>query len=581
MVWKLKVWKFITLLDKWSWDHAINLKDNVEPILDCKIYPLGPGEQDELDAFLEENLSLGRIRPSQSKIVSPFFFIKKKDSRLRPVQDYRKLNEITIKNHYPLPLTHELINRVKGSKFFTKLDIRWRYNNIWIKEGDKWKAAFKTNCGMFEPLVMFSGLTNLPATFQTMMNNIFRDLINWGHVIIYLDDILIYTETMEEHCQMVQEVLDLLWSHKLYLKPEKCDWEKLEVKYLRHIILGSSVKMDPTKIKVISKWKEPRNKKELQSFLGFANYYRKFIEGYGLIVKPMTKLKGNEPWTWGSDQQKAFNQIKKQMITELILAIPWCNSKFKIEVDTSDYAKGAVLFQQQDNQWKTIAYMSNAMIPAEWNYEIADKELSVIITVLIHWHHYLMGVEEDFEIWTNHQNLMYFRSPQKLNWWQARWTQELSNYNFTLHHLPGEKNVWADTLSRVTGYDKGKLDNTGVTILKDQLFRGIKTEKEKLHIKRLCKEVKCPTRGSDEAAGWDLYSTEEKEILSRGHSLITTGISIAIPQGTYAWIAPRSGLVVKNMITTGAGVIDADYRGEVKVLLFNHGKQPFLIKNGD
>jgi Reverse transcriptase (RNA-dependent DNA polymerase) len=222
-------------------------------MLDYKIYPLGPGEQDELNAFLEENLSSGRIRPSQSKIASPFFFIKKKDGRLRPVQDYRKLNKITIKNCYPLPLTHELIDRVKGSKFFTKLDICWGYNNVRIKEGDKWKATFKTNCGMFEPLVIFFRLTNSPAIFQTMMNDIFRDLINQGHVIIYLDDILIYTETMEEHYQMVQEVLDLLQSHKLYLKPEKCDWEKLEVKYLGHIISGSNIKMDPAKIEAISK----------------------------------------------------------------------------------------------------------------------------------------------------------------------------------------------------------------------------------------------------------------------------------------------------------------------------------------
>jgi RNase H-like domain found in reverse transcriptase/Reverse transcriptase (RNA-dependent DNA polymerase) len=258
---------------------------------------------------------------------------------------------------------------------------------------------------------MFFGLTDSPAIFQTMMNNIFRDLINWGHIIIYLDDILIYTETMEEHHQMVQEVLDLLQSHKLYLKPEKCDWEKLEVEYLRHIISGSSVKMDPAKIEAISKWKEPKIKKEPQSFLGFANYYRKFIEGYGSIVKPMTKLTDNEPWTWGSDQQKAFNQIKKRMIMEPILAIPRRHGKFRMEVDTSDYAKGAVLYQEQDNTWKTIAYISNAMTPVEWNYEVVDKELLAIMTALVYWHHYLMGVEEDFKIWTDHQNLMYFRSP--------------------------------------------------------------------------------------------------------------------------------------------------------------------------
>jgi Reverse transcriptase (RNA-dependent DNA polymerase) len=164
---------------------------------------------------------------------------------------------MTIKNCYPLTLTHKLIDRVKGSKYFTKLDIHWGYNNVRIKEGDEWKAAFKTSHGMCEPLVMFFGLTNSPATFQTMMNDIFRDLINRGHIIIYLDDILIFTETMEEQCQLVTEVLELLWQHKLYLKPEKCDWEKLEIEYLGHIISGSNVKMDPGKIKAISQWKEP------------------------------------------------------------------------------------------------------------------------------------------------------------------------------------------------------------------------------------------------------------------------------------------------------------------------------------
>jgi dUTP pyrophosphatase len=157
----------------------------------------------------------------------------------------------------------------------------------------------------------------------------------------------------------------------------------------------------------------------------------------------------------------------------------------------------------------------------------------------------------------------------------------LSNYNFTLHHLPREKNVRVDTISRLVGYDKGKTDNMGITVLKDQLFRGIKQEKNKLQVKKLQKGARCPIQGSEGAAGWDLYSTKEKEIPSGGHSLISTGISIAVPSGTYARIAPRSGLAVKQMIGVGAGVIDSDYRGEIKVLLFNHGKQPLCIKDGN
>jgi dUTP pyrophosphatase len=221
------------------------------------------------------------------------------------------------------------------------------------------------------------------------------------------------------------------------------------------------------------------------------------------------------------------------------------------------------------------------MSPAEQNYDVADKELLAIMTALTHWHHYLMGATEDFEIWADHKNLTYFRSPQKLNRRQACWMQELSNYHFSLHHIPGEKNVKADTLSRLAEYKKGEEDNKDLILLKDHLFRGIKQEKEKLLVKRLKNNAKIPTKGSELTAGHDLYSIEEKEILSGGSSLISTGISITIPNGTYARIAPRSRLAVKNMIGVGAGVIDVDYRGEVKVLLFNHGPQSFLVKGGD
>ena len=181
------------------WDHAIELIPGAKGQNSAKIYPLSPAEQKELDAFLDENLKTGRIRESKSPFASPFFFIKKKDGKLRPVQDYRKLNEQTIKNRYPLLLSQELIDKLKGAVYFSKMDVRWGFNNIRIKEGDEWKAAFLTNRGMFEPLVMFFGLTNSPATFQTMMNEILRTEINSGKVVVYMDDILVFTETLEEH----------------------------------------------------------------------------------------------------------------------------------------------------------------------------------------------------------------------------------------------------------------------------------------------------------------------------------------------------------------------------------------------
>jgi hypothetical protein len=186
-------------------------------------------EQTEMDAFLEEALATGHIRQSKSPLGAPVFFIKKKDGKLRFVQDYRALNVITRKNRYPLPLIDDLIHRLKDARYFTKLDVRWGYNNVRIREGDKWKAAFRTNRGLFEPLVMYFGLTNSPATFQTMMNEIFQDLITEGVVSMYLDDILIFTNSLEEHCRITRLVLDHMREHKLYLRPEKCEFEKTRI----------------------------------------------------------------------------------------------------------------------------------------------------------------------------------------------------------------------------------------------------------------------------------------------------------------------------------------------------------------
>jgi len=207
---------FDRLPDRKPWDHAIELKPGSEPYR-SKIYPLSPNEQRKLDAFLEENLKSRRIRPSKSPMASPVFFVKKKDGSFRLVQDYRKLNEMTIKNSYPLPLISDIITKLSKAKYFTKLDVRWGFNNVRDQEGDEWKAAFRTNRGLFEPLVMFFGLTNSPVTFQTMMNDIFIELIDDNVVIVYMDDILVFTKTLDHHREVVKKVLQILADNKLYL----------------------------------------------------------------------------------------------------------------------------------------------------------------------------------------------------------------------------------------------------------------------------------------------------------------------------------------------------------------------------
>ena len=217
-------------------------------------------------------------------MVAPCFFIKKKDGQLRLIQDYWALNEIMVKNRYPLLLISELVDKLKGAKYFTKLDVWWGYQNVRMKEGDEWKAAFWTNRGLFEPLVIMFGLTNMPATFQTMMNDIFRDLIAKGKICIYLDDILIFSWDLAEHRRITWIVMERLRKHKLFLKHEKCEFEMDQVEYLGVIISEGKVEMDPVKVAGVVEWPIPNSKKELQQFLGFTNFYRCFVQGYAHIT---------------------------------------------------------------------------------------------------------------------------------------------------------------------------------------------------------------------------------------------------------------------------------------------------------
>lgn len=293
-----------------TWDHAIDLIPNANTNIRTKVYPMSANEQEELQRFLEENLAKGYIRPSKSPLSSPVFFIKKKDGKLCFVQDYRKLNEITVKNRYPLPLVSDIVGRLKGARYFTKFDVRWGYNNVQIKDGDEWKAAFATNQGLFEPLVMFFGLTNSPATFQALMNSIFADLIAKGKVAVYLDDILIFTITLEEHRQLVNEVLQRLKAHDLYLRPEKCEFEQEEIEYLGLVIREGEVHMDPSKVEAVRTWPTPKSLQEVQGFLGFANFYRRFIKDFSKIARPLHDLtKKDIPWKWEDPQQTAFSTL--------------------------------------------------------------------------------------------------------------------------------------------------------------------------------------------------------------------------------------------------------------------------------
>jgi len=342
-------------------------------------------EQKELDAFLEENLRTGRIRPSKSPMAAPVFFIKKKDGSLRLVQDYCALNSMTVKNKYPLPLISELVSQLRGARYFTKLDVRWGFNNVRIKPRDEWKAAFRTNRGLFEPLVMFFGMTNSPATFQTMMNDIFRNLIAEGIVVVYLDDILIFTKTKEEHERAVRRVLQVLKENKLFLRLEKCEFCKQQIEYLGLVISENEVSMDPVKVAGVREWPTPENKTDVQAFLGFVNFYRRFIRDFSAKARPLFDLtRSEQDWTWSGKEQVAFKDLKAVVTTAPVLVSPQESDPFRIEADSSDFATGAVLSQQSttDGKWHPVAFYSKSLSSVERNYKIHDKEMLAIIRAL-------------------------------------------------------------------------------------------------------------------------------------------------------------------------------------------------------
>jgi Reverse transcriptase (RNA-dependent DNA polymerase)/RNase H-like domain found in reverse transcriptase len=352
---------------KRRWDHAIDLKPNAPTSIDCRVYPLAPKEKEEQRKFLEANLRLQRIRRSKSQYASGFFLIKKKDGKFRPVQDYRQLNKWTVPNKYPLPLISELIHDFAGKSLFSKFDIQWGYNNIRIKDGDEWKAAFKTSEGLFEPTVMFFGLTNSPATFQTMMDEIFQEEIAQGWLRIYMDDAIIATENDKmEHTRRVHQFLDKLAAHNLFLKPEKCRFHQQEVEYLGVIIGQGEVKMDPVKVEGIANWPTPTTVREVQSFLGFCNFYRAFIPRFSHIARPLNDLtKKSKQWSWNEDEEQAFQALKTICTSYPVLRTPDWSKQFVLETDASGFALGAVIMQEYEDGLHPVAFHSRSLLPAE------------------------------------------------------------------------------------------------------------------------------------------------------------------------------------------------------------------------
>ena len=345
-----------------------------------------------------------------------------------------------------------------------------------IKEGDEWKAAFMTPEGSFEPTVMFFGLTNSPATFQAMMNKLLRDLINTGKVAVFIDDVIVGTETEEGHDELVVEVVKRLEENDLYVKPEKYKWKVREVEFLGVVIGLEGIKMEMEKVKGVLEWPTPKCVKDVQKFLGLANYYCRFIENFVSIARPLHDMvKKDKKWDWTEKQEKAFKELKERFTKEPVLATPDIDKKMRMEVDASDYATGGVLSMEcGDGLWRPVAFLSKSLNETERNYEIYDKEMLVIIRGLEAWRHLLERAQYKFEIWTAHKNLEYFMKVQKLNWRQARWALYLFRFDFILKHVVGNKMGKADRLRRRVDWKVGTdKDNENQVIIKDNWIRNM------------------------------------------------------------------------------------------------------------
>ena len=474
------------------YDHKVPLKPGSSPPYQ-QMYGMSQAELQVAKQYIEENLDKGFIRASSSPAAAPILFVKKPGGGLRLCVDYRKLNELTEKDRYPLPLIKETLSRVCRAKIFSKIDIIAAFNRLRMAEGEEWKTAFATRWGLYEYLVLPFGLTGGPSTFQRYINDALREFLD-EFATAYLDDILIYSNSIREHRRHVSLVLQRLREFGLQADITKCEFHVTAVKYLGLIVTTEGICMDPEKIQAIVEWQSPSCLKDLQAFLGFANFYRRFIKDYSKITVALTeatkKPKG-QLFQWTEACEQAFEDLKRAFVSRPILMHFDYEKKTVVETDASNHVAAGVLSQYDDKGvLHPCAYFSKKFQPAQINYPIHDKELLAVILAFEHWRAELEGNQQQVEVLSDHRALEYFMSSKKLSQRQARWAEYLSRFNFLLRYRPGTKGEKPDALTRRSG-DLPKegdeiLEMQNQTLLKSEnLDERVKSEimsKIKLHL---------------------------------------------------------------------------------------------------
>ncbi|KAJ9519141.1 hypothetical protein QJQ45_007703 [Haematococcus lacustris] len=425
--------------------HSIPLQPDGKPPARPS-YRMSKPEQDELRKQITDLLAKGLIEPSSSPYAAPVLFVQKKSGELRMCIDYRQLNKITIRDQYPLPRIDDLFDQLAGKTVFSSLDLQAGYHQIRIPAEDVPKTAFRTPMGHYQFKVLCFGLTNAPATFQRVMNEAFAEVIN-DCALVYLDDILVMSKDSEEHLVHLRRVFDLLRKNKFYAKLSKCEFMQRTLKFLGHIISAQGISVDPCKVTAISEWPVPTSLKTLQSFLGAANYVRKFVHNFSTIAAPLTNLTGPKkesfPWkAWPQAELDAFNALKQAISNVPMLKLPDHSKPFQVHCDASLEGIGAVLMQDG----YPLAYYSRKLIPAEINYTTGEQELLALVSACQQWRCYLEGVP--FTLYTDHKPLISLPTQTILSRRQTRWMEFLARFSYTIEYLPGISNP-ADPLSRI------------------------------------------------------------------------------------------------------------------------------------
>ena len=438
--------------------HSIDTGDT--PPIRQPVRRLPPQRRSEVQQLLQGMLQSGVIEPSRSPWASPIVLVKKKDGSTRFCVDYRKVNGVTRRDAYPLPRIDATLDTLSGSEWFSTLDLISGYWQVQIEESDRQKNAFCTTEGLFQFRVMPFGLCNAPATFQRLMDLVLSGL-QWAQCLVYLDDIIILGRTFEEHIQNIRLVLQRLREAGLKIKPSKCTFFQQKVCYLGHVISREGIAPDSSKTDKVASWPTPLSTKEVQQFLGFSSYYRRFVQNYATIAKPLHRLTERpNKFVWTTECQTAFDELRSRLVSPPILAHPDFSRPFILDTDASDIGIGSVLSQLgEDGQEKVVAYGSRLLTKAERQYCTTRKELLAVVTFTKQYRPYLIG--QQFTLRTDHNSLSWlqtFREPQGQ---LARWLEQLQEFNFTIVHRRGRKHNNADALSRLPCRQCGRNSHLG------------------------------------------------------------------------------------------------------------------------